>query len=153
MESKKRIPWNKGKKMSKKHKENISNSLIGNKRALGNKSKLGQIFSKKTKKKMSECKKLDKHWNWKGGKSFEKYPEEFFKIRNKIRKRDNYICQECGLKRKEIKKQLDVHHIDFNKNNNHLKNLITLCRSCHGKTQFGEKDWINYYKNKMGGMR
>jgi hypothetical protein len=37
---------------------------------------------------------------------------------------------------------LDVHHIDENRYNNNLSNLITLCRSCHKKTH-GQKRDIN----------
>jgi hypothetical protein len=59
------------------------------------------------------------------------------------RKRDNYICQKCGV-HQTLERALDVHHIepfntfDFipnvNKNYiqaNDLSNLITLCKTCH----------------------
>ena len=40
---------------------------------------------------------LEKHHNWKGGKSFEKYSLEWNKdLKEKVRKRDNYICQLCN---------------------------------------------------------
>src|ERR1700693_2128924 len=46
---------------------------------------------------MSEKMSGEKHWNWKGGKSFEPYASEFNrKLKAFIRKRDNYTCQECG---------------------------------------------------------
>lgn len=38
-------------------------------------------------------------------------------------------CEKCGTK----EGQLDIHHKDFNENNNELDNLICLCRSCHTK--------------------
>ncbi len=38
-------------------------------------------------------------------------------------------CEKCGTE----KGQLDIHHKDFNENNNELDNLICLCRSCHTK--------------------
>jgi len=91
----------------------------------------------------------DKHPNWQGGKSFEIYPKEFKLIQNKIRERDNYICQECGYK----KEKTDVHHIDFNKKNNNSENLICLCRSCHMKTNFKRKHWTEYFKNKIEGRK
>ena len=93
---------------------------------------------------------LEKHPNWLGGKSFEPYGIEFNnRLKEKIRKRDNYTCQECGYTQEQLRYKLCVHHIDYNKQNNNLDNLITLCRSCHTKTNFRRKDWIDYFKNKV----
>lgn len=39
-------------------------------------------------------------------------------------------CEECGFKAKE-RRQLDVHHLDGNKENNDPSNLRTLCPPCH----------------------
>src|SRR5690349_720446 len=39
------------------------------------------------------------------------------------------ICSECGYS--EMVKMLDVHHIDSNRANNKLNNLIVLCVWCH----------------------
>lgn len=60
--------------------------------------------------------------------------------REKVLRRDNYQCQECGTK-----DNLLVHHDDgksARKNsaevNNELSNLITLCNSCHMKKHGGK---------------
>jgi len=46
------------------------------------------------------------------GKGYHSYNSDFtYKLKNKIRKRDNYICQLCEKSGK------DVHHIDYNKFN------------------------------------
>jgi len=58
-----------------------------------------------------------------------KYSTEFKKKRKFIKLRDGNRCYLC--KKKKVK--LTVHHIDRNKNNNLSSNLVTLCRSCHGK--------------------
>lgn len=85
------------------------------------------------------------HPTWQNGKSFEEYGMEFNKeLKNKIRERDNYTCQECG--KNETRRKLDIHHIDYNKKNNKENNLISLCRGCHIKTNFSRKDWIKYFK-------
>jgi 5-methylcytosine-specific restriction endonuclease McrA len=54
-----------------------------------------------------------------------------------IRKRilaGNRICSYCGyfegVNEKDTK--LVIHHIDLNPGNNSTKNLIVLCRKCHG---------------------
>jgi len=54
-------------------------------------------------------------------------------VRDKILKRDNYICQDCGAGRDAL---LEVHHVnpiymggeEFDE-----KNCITLCDKCHDK--------------------
>jgi len=61
-----------------------------------------------------------------------KYPTKFnSKLKEYIRKRDRYKCQSCGIKQKNYRRKLDVHHKDSNKNNLNPKNLIALCQSCH----------------------
>jgi hypothetical protein len=51
----------------------------------------------------------------------------------------NY-CENCGFI--PIHKcQLDVDHIDGNKNNNHIDNFRTLCANCHRLKTFLNKDW------------
>tara|TARA_Y100000310_G_scaffold260707_2_gene269787 strand:- start:4960 stop:5724 length:765 start_codon:yes stop_codon:yes gene_type:complete len=88
--------------------------------------------------------------NWLGGKSFEPYPSEFNrKLKNRVRKRDNYVCQECGYTQEQLRYNLPVHHIDYDKKNNSLNNLISLCRSCHAQTNFSREDWINYFQGKV----
>lgn len=64
--------------------------------------------------------------------------------RRKTLKRDNYRCQICGRKlKKRDRWVLDVHHIipfrefDNYLDANQLSNLITLCKSCHSKVEFG----------------
>ncbi len=85
--------------------------------------------------------------SWKGGISFEPYGIEFNdELKNKIRNRDNFICQTCG--KKQNGRAHDVHHIDYNKKNNDPSNLITLCHSCHMKTNSNREDSMNYYQEK-----
>jgi len=80
------------------------------------------------------------------------YPYDWTEIlRESIRERDNHICQECGLHQDKLGgcyKKLDVHHTDYNKNNLDPENLITLCRSCHIKTNNNRAYWIEYFQEK-----
>src|SRR3989344_3474193 len=52
-------------------------------------------------------------------------------------------CQKCGKEAKIISAEklkhinLDVHHIDKNRNNNHINNLFVLCRGCHNRVHNG----------------
>jgi 5-methylcytosine-specific restriction endonuclease McrA len=68
-------------------------------------------------------------------------------IRKLVYKRDNWTCQECGVHCCNNKK-INAHHIDYDINNNNFTNLITLCTSCHMKTNFRREHWIDYYRNK-----
>lgn len=54
-------------------------------------------------------------------------------IKKEIRKRDGNICLYCGYDGNIAKENLHVHHINFNQTNNDYNNLITLCKSCHGR--------------------
>lgn len=57
--------------------------------------------------------------------------------------RDDYKCQECG----RTGCRLEVHHIKPRRLNgsNTLKNLITLCKHCHQKTEGVEERYMQHY--------
>jgi len=78
----------------------------------------------------------EKHPNWKGGISFEPYAPVFKAIRADVKERDGGRCVLCKGMSKTV-----VHHIDYNKENADLTNLITLCRSCHGRTNYHRNFW------------
>lgn len=77
------------------------------------------------------------HPGWKGGISFEPYGPDFDSgLKKIIKKRDGYLCQICGAPEGKYAYGHAVHHIDYNKKNNDEFNLITLCISCHCKTNW-----------------
>lgn len=89
-------------------------------------------------------------WNWQGGKSFEIYPKEWTnRLKKSIRKRDNHQCQVCNTHQNLLGKKLDVHHIDYNKKNCNPNNLISLCESCHMKTNFNRDKWTEFFRLKI----
>ncbi|MFH1508696.1 MAG: HNH endonuclease [bacterium] len=45
-----------------------------------------------------------------------------------MKRKKKMICMKCNEKNKKV---LVVHHIDRNRKNNELENLIWLCRNCH----------------------
>lgn len=92
-------------------------------------------------------KSLQNHSGWQGGKSFEPYSLGWTKtFKEQIRYRDNYKCQICGKPEVENCRKLDIHHIDYDKKNIKQENLISLCKSCHSKTNYNRKDWEYYFK-------
>lgn len=76
--------------------------------------------------------------NWKGGFASD-YGSNWKRMRDRVRKRDNHTCQDCGHEWVQGETRLDVHHItpikkfDQPEKANTLENLITLCRTCHNK--------------------
>lgn len=119
-------------------------------------------YSEESKRKMSETKKrlfaegklipmkAEKNPNWQGGIAHLPYKFEFNDaLKEKIRERDNYTCQECNKNQFDLNKKLAVHHIDYNKNNNFSHNLISLCNHCHGLTQVNREHWKKYFKMQM----
>ena len=86
--------------------------------------------------------------NWQGGKSFELYGLEFNKkLKQKIKERDGYKCQECGVSGMESR--LVCHHIDYNKKNNKEDNLIILCNACNLRVNGNRTKWTEWFKFKM----
>ena len=155
----------KGKKKSEEHIKNMS------------KVQKGKKASEETRKKQSESHKGRIVWNtgltketsesvnkiakalqgkyigelsyaWNNGSSFEPYSSEFNKpLKQSILERDNYTCQCPDCEHKS--NILNIHHIDYNKKNSKSENLITLCNSCHTKTngKNNRKYFIEFYQN------
>jgi len=74
----------------------------------------------------------ENHHNWNDGASYKPYPVEFNNsLKKLVRERDTWACFICGILERE--KNHHVHHIDHDKQNNTISNLITLCVSCHGR--------------------
>jgi endogenous inhibitor of DNA gyrase (YacG/DUF329 family) len=89
--------------------------------------------------------------NWKGGLSYEPYGVDFDRtIKVMVRNRDDYSCRMCGAK--ENGEKLHAHHIDYNKKNNTLFNLVSLCRKCHCKTNGNRAYWEIYFQTLLNGQ-
>ena len=86
----------------------------------------------------SETYRGENNWNYKGYAKAT-YGDRWQEVRNEVRKRDDYECQDCGVKENALDRELDVHHIiplrtfDTPEQANKLDNLLSLCQSCHSK--------------------
>lgn len=143
------IPWNVGISPSK---ESIRKMSETRKRLMNNKEvrkKLSEISRKlwlnpEYRKKHYETSGGEKSRFWKGGISFEPYSLDWTRALKKIiRERDKHTCQIC------FNKGSQVHHIDYNKKNCNPENLITLCKSCHPKTNLNREKWIKFFESKI----
>jgi len=107
----------------------------------------GKKISKSLKKRFEDP---TKHPNWQGGISLEPYGLEFNdNLKEVIRNRDRRKCQISGKTELELGYKLSVHHIDYDKKNNDPKNLVSLSRSSHAKTNYNRKYWTKHFKEKL----
>lgn len=84
------------------------------------------------------------------GRGYEPYSSKFTqKLKEKIRKRDNYKCQNCNMKEEKniiiYNRILEIHHIDYDKQNCDEKNLITLCKQCNMMANKNRDYWYAYF--------
>ena len=122
----------------------------------------GHGFSEESLKKISESQKERlkdprNHPMYIDGRSFFPYPEEFNQyLKDKIRARDNYECQNCKITEEEhliiIGTNLHVHHIDYDKNNCQETNLITTCNQCNTRANGNRNYWQEFYQKKIKEM-
>ncbi len=128
-------------KVSDSTKEKISKSLKGIKRkSQTTEHKQNMVNTRR----LNGSYNRERHWNWQNGKSYEPYSVDWTKtLKRAIKERDRYTCQICNSEGKV------VHHIDYDKKNCNSNNLITLCLSCHIKTNYNRENWIKYFKNKV----
>ncbi len=162
-----------GVKLTIEQREKISIANKGKKHTKATRQKIGEgnkgkIVSEETRQKMKKPKteehkeKISKslkgkysgvkspHWN--NGSSFEPYGIDFNETKKQqVLERDNYICQDPNCDGNH--KKLHIHHIDYDKKNNNPENLITLCNSCHSKTNPKNKRqyYTEFYQNIMMG--
>jgi len=80
--------------------------------------------------------------NWRDGSTGSPYGLGFGPEKKRyIKDRDDHTCVLCGTD----KGTLYVHHINYDKTDNTPGNLVTLCNSCHGKTNYNREHWIGKF--------
>jgi len=82
------------------------------------------------------------------------YTKDFnWRLKKKIKERDNYKCQMCDVNESTVKQTnkqgLHVHHIDYNKRNSSPDNLISLCPSCHAVTNGSREIWTEQLSKRI----
>ena len=136
----------------------VSCGMLGKKHSDETKQKIRkatliQMSDIKNRKKLSDARKRKKGSNWRGGTSTKnqliRSGLDYRIWREKVFKRDSFICQNCGLKggwNIELKKKivLNADHIKpfayFPELRFEVSNGKTLCEDCHFKTDtYGSK--------------
>ncbi len=89
---------------------------------------------------------------WCGGKSFEPYCPKFTtKLKEEIRNRYDRKCFLCGKPEKDNIRKLDVHHVDYDKEQGCGKGweLVPLCISCHTATTNSREKFQEEIRRKL----
>lgn len=147
----------KGKKLTEEHKRKLSEAKKGNKNALGYK------HTEEARIKISQAQKGDKSHFWKGGVTKENDKQrksiEYKLWRTSVFERDDYTCQNCGIRGGNGKRViLEAHHIKpfsyFPDLRYEVDNGLTLCKSCHLKETVKERrvNWINQFVKREVNM-
>lgn len=119
----------------------------------------GTKRSDAVKENISRGKIGNKNPSWKDGTSNLPYPIQFNNPTRKAIRNIFKFCICCGKPESEnitkhgTSRQLDVHHIYHNKDHigshTHPLRLVPLCLECHGKEQFKEQEYINYFNKTL----
>ena len=97
----------------------------------------------------------DKSPSWRGGRTpiirAIRNSPSIKNWRMAVFERDNYTCQMCT----ERGGKLEAHHIHPVRDHKNdlvmydVGNGITLCKKCHNTTKRREKEWVEYFENKL----
>jgi hypothetical protein len=92
----------------------------------------------------------EKSLMWMGGKSFEPYSPDFnIVLRREVKNRDK-MCMLCNKTYDKLtNKQIQTHHIDYDKKNSKRENLVILCASCHMKTNINRDYWKIFFQTLL----
>jgi len=132
------------KKMSLARKKNKSSGNTGTKHSKESRAKISKNHADVS---------GNKNPNWKEHNVSRRYPIAFCKeLKELIRIRDNHTCQLCGVAENTLRRQLSVHHINYNKEDLSPCNLISLCDSCHSKTNTKRLKWKKVLLTKLGSV-
>lgn len=75
--------------------------------------------------------------NWKHGEARRGYTSFTESRKQAVREHNYHTCQICSKKWNGLSARFDVHHIDNDKDNFQMDNLVTLCKSCHTRLHRG----------------
>jgi len=108
-------------------------------------SSKGRIWPEASKRACSERNKNERNPNWRGGVSKTPYSLEWSNaLKRRVKYRDHWQCQNPHCK--NPMRPFNVHHIDYDKMNCSIDNLITLCVRCNGVANGNREYWKQLYQ-------
>jgi hypothetical protein len=164
-----------GKPLSNETKEKIKQNLLGEKNPFYGKHHSEETKAKLRNKDLSGNKNpfFNKHHSIEtklkislanGGNGIYLLPNKYYpEFNQKLRKIiKNLYGNKCSGKNclmteenhiKIYKRSLECHHIDYDKKNNNVFNLIPLCKPCNIKANKNKAFWIEYYLSKVNSLK
>ena len=158
------IPWNKGLKAKddiriKKIVEAAHRATKGKpsknrgKKITFRHGMLGKHHSEESKEKMRKPHYKARginNWKWKGGTGTERHQlmgkYEYIKWRSMVFERDNYTCQDCGVKGVYLMAHHKKPWTEYPELRYELINGITYCKDCHAKN---DKYYSRFYQRSI----
>lgn len=147
-----------GKNLGRKHTPAELKKMRRYKHTVEAKRKIGRSLKGRKltdahKRKISEANKAENNHRWQGGISFEPYCHKFNnKIKEEVREKYGRTCLLCGKTEEDNGRKLDVHHVDYNKEqgcNGYNFYLVPLCQECHGKITGDREYWKELILSKL----
>lgn len=89
---------------------------------------------------------------WEKFVSYEPYDENFNQEIKKLIKERDGCCILCNIgldDLKLLKRKINIHHINYDKLCSFQQNLITLCNSCHMKTNTNRSSWTKFFQSLL----
>ncbi len=112
----------------------------------------GKKLSPEHRAKLRAASQGEKNAQWRGGSSNEGYDLAFTdEFKENIRIRDHRRCRLCSVPESDCGTLLSVHHIDYDKGNSDPVNLVSLCNSCHIRTNTNRRHWMTVFRSFMVG--
>ena len=88
---------------------------------------------------------------WRGGWRKRDYVGFTEGVKASVRDRDKHTCQFLDCEKVSGVNKLDVHHIDGDKKNYSITNLISLCHAHHSSVeQNGPEEWVEFFRKLTG---
>lgn len=113
-------------------------------------ARMGHEVSEKTREKISLKNSGQNNGMWKNGRGYEPHDFNFNrKFKKAIRKRDNYLCMNCGVHNEKLETSLAIHHVNYDKRLTIPENCVSLCRKCHNLTNINREYWTKLFQDKM----
>ena len=144
-------PWL-GRKHTKESKVKMSAWQIGRKMSEETKEKMRKSSARKGKASYWRGRFGKEHPRWNGGSKPQGYCLEFTKdLKIYIKDLDDNKCSNPSCW--DNNSTLCVHHVDYNRKNCVVENLITICRSCNTRANKDRDMWQQLYIGIIGEVR
>lgn len=137
--------WHRGKTLKQRYGIKKANEYI-----VGMSRPYKEKYSKEVGNKILSRISGKNNWNYVDGLRKYPYPSSYsYRLRNDVKKRDNFICKSCGsILEDDINTQ--CHHIHYDCSDNRPEFIVTVCRKCNLIANTDRDYWFAFFCYKLG---